>query len=380
MNEPKKKRQHYVPRLLLRKFSKDDRTISLLVLSTGKQISGASLKAQCYEDYFYGADGALENAFAQLEGKFSNILGDMAHEHLESLTQEQIQDARLFLHYQRARTLGAAEEMNEFDETLIKQLISKDSRFSDMDLNKFKITRENAQHDALYHASTTVPLLEDLKVKFLISDKKIGFVTSDHPVITYNQFAEHHPKFRHYRGTTGLATKGLQLFLPLSPRVCLVVYDPSAYTLGNEAKRTCGIGLRDIRLLNALQMLHAHECVYFVPEFTPKEELERLEQERARYGGWRKTKVFEGEMEERPDDMLSQLVVFSKPEVRIGAQFGFMQVIDRSAYASYNLPDVPVRSQKMVDLTRQYGEFLDKMVEERAQAKKKHDKPGGDSE
>ena len=63
----KKKRQHYVPRFLLKNFSADKRRIALEVLATGRRVDDAQLKAQCYRDYFYGKDEVLENAFAKLE-------------------------------------------------------------------------------------------------------------------------------------------------------------------------------------------------------------------------------------------------------------------------------------------------------------------------
>src|SRR2546427_219268 len=81
--EAKKKRQHYVPKLILRRFSPDERSLTMVVLGTGKRIENASLKEQYYEDYFYGKDGAIEEAFAQLEGKFSDALGDLSCLHLE---------------------------------------------------------------------------------------------------------------------------------------------------------------------------------------------------------------------------------------------------------------------------------------------------------
>ena len=42
------KRQHYVPRMILRSFSNDGKRISLLV--DGRRIDGASLRDQCQED------------------------------------------------------------------------------------------------------------------------------------------------------------------------------------------------------------------------------------------------------------------------------------------------------------------------------------------
>jgi hypothetical protein len=70
------KRQHYVPRIILRNFSKDGKRISLVV--DGKRIDGASIGKQCYGDYFYGSDNVMEKSFADSEAKMAAFLGDLA--------------------------------------------------------------------------------------------------------------------------------------------------------------------------------------------------------------------------------------------------------------------------------------------------------------
>lgn len=71
---PDHQRQHYVPKFYLKWFSSNERQINLYNWKSGKTIFNASLKEQCYRDYFYGADGAdgeLEGVFAALDGSIS---------------------------------------------------------------------------------------------------------------------------------------------------------------------------------------------------------------------------------------------------------------------------------------------------------------------
>jgi hypothetical protein len=366
--QPKKKRQHYVPRLILRNFSKDGHRISLLVLATGQVINNAGLREQCYENYFYGVDGEIEDAFAKSEAEFSKIIGNGDGIHLETATEEQIHSLCEFAHYQRMRTVAAAEYTNILNDTLLKAIFSNDSQLNNVNWSEFQIG-QSPQHTALYSAAETIPLLRDLDAKFLVSEKKLGFIISDDPAIIYNQFAEHHPLFRNWPTSRGLAFKGLQMFLPISPRTYLAIYDPSTYEYGSPKSRVCKASMSDIRLLNTLQALHAHRCVYFDPDCIPKEELDRLRLERVRRGDWRKPRLFESPLTEREDGQMSQFIGFSSPELRLGTQFNFSKIIDRASYEGYNRVHLPVRSPELVEATEAYSQFLKEQVEAKAAEK-----------
>ena len=64
----KKKRQHYVPRFILRNFASDERKRTICVQTPEQTILNASLRDQCYSDYFYGADGAVEGPSPHWKG------------------------------------------------------------------------------------------------------------------------------------------------------------------------------------------------------------------------------------------------------------------------------------------------------------------------
>lgn len=105
------------------------------------------------------------------------------------------------------------------------------------------------------------PLISDLRMKLLIATVGNQFITSDHPTVITNQRFQGRADFP---STSGLAMKGIQLFLPLSPSACLMLYDPSCYRVGGGRAETVVIDRQgDMDGLNALQILNADSVVYF---------------------------------------------------------------------------------------------------------------------
>jgi len=355
------RRQHYVPRLILRGFSSDGRRVSLRVLSSGRFIHNASLNEQCYENYFYGDDGGIEGALAKLEEAFKSTVGDLSPKHLEAVTTEKSRLLCLFVHYQNFRTAAAADDTADFIDGLAKKVLAKDSRLDPEMLARVKIGPQMPQHETLYHAAEAEPILLDLDVKFLVSDKKVGFVLSDHPVASLNQWMEHHPVFCRVGANDGIALRGLQWFLPLSPHVCVAVFDPGAYEYGSPRRRTCSVGLRDIRLLNTLQALRARECIYFDPRCTAEEEIVRICYDRNKHAV-PNVQFDEGEMRALPDGTCSQTILATLPSAQLGTQLSCVRVKKNArVYRSGGAP-FPVRSPELVDLMERWSGFLKEKV------------------
>ena len=97
---PSKKRQHYVPRSLLKRFSVCEKQINLYLLASRRFIKQASLRDQCYRDYYYGKDAPIEDGFAAMEGHANVLLGDLTEATLDGLTDQQLWDLKMFVHYQ----------------------------------------------------------------------------------------------------------------------------------------------------------------------------------------------------------------------------------------------------------------------------------------
>lgn len=70
------KRQHYVPKMVLRNFACDidKKQINLVHIKSKKAVYAASLRDQCQKDYLYGQDGIFEQNLAEMEGAFHKII------------------------------------------------------------------------------------------------------------------------------------------------------------------------------------------------------------------------------------------------------------------------------------------------------------------
>lgn len=346
---PPYKNHHFVPQLILRRFSADSRTISLHHFGSRRTlIDTAKIDDQCSEDYFYGRDPALEKSFGFTEGKFSQLLEELESRSYSQLSADDRIGIILFTHYQRSRTAAAADMVNNRNEALLKELLSKNPETAGIDPATYRLKFKHQQILALGAAGDATLLTADLEVKFLVNDRKTGFVISDAAVATYNQFAEHHPLFTHWQGYTGVASKGLQWFFPISPRVCIAVYDPTTYCYGSPKTWFCRPSRRDVEFLNSLQAVHARQCLYFLTGTVSDSDIETLRAARERHPSLYETRVEKSLPYRRPDGSVGQRMRAIAPDPRLGFQPNFSRVVDRNLYEGYIRAMLPLRSPELM--------------------------------
>jgi Protein of unknown function (DUF4238) len=367
------KRQHYVPQMILRKFSRNAATTSLLVMESGRRVDGAPIKRQCYEPYFYGADQVIEKSFADQESKVGGLLGDLSPSTLRGLGVPALRELRMFVHYQHARTRGAAESLSRFILPFLEIAARGTAKLSggDTDLPQKIPWLKDAQNESIWQAANTTPLLLDLAVKFVTAKGQRGFVIADHPVVFYNQFAEKHPVLSRFPTSTGLAVKGLQLFLPLSPSVALALYDPVTYSYGSDDDLLVGAGPNEVNALNRMQAINAWECIFFDASRIENDDLDGLLTARRNHPSRYNKHVAVGEMRRLGDGTARQLVVVTDVDIRIGAKLSFVRTVDQGSYEDYQGPTIPVRSPELVALMDAYSKQLE------ARAKKGVEAAGG---
>jgi len=234
------KRQHYVPQFVLRNFSEDESNVGVLVLSNGKIIPGGPIKTQAYEDYFYGADQILEKAFAEGETDISARLGGLSDEDLNGLSNEDLLQVASFVHFQLFRTKAAVEQANNMVTAMSQRLlreatIENGARVADDVTRTLRVSYNDGPANSILMATRLLPVTQDLEIRFLRNRHRQNFVIGDHPVVLYNQFAEHHTVLRNRGAATGLAAKGLQLLMPLSPTVCVMALCAITRSSTNQA-------------------------------------------------------------------------------------------------------------------------------------------------
>jgi Protein of unknown function (DUF4238) len=118
-------------------------------------------------------------------------------------------------------------------------------------VSKIDLRLSHRNHDEAHAAYATIgaSLLADLTLTLIRNDSDTPFIASDTPVVLHNRLYEGQSV-----SVAGYANVGLQLFLPLGPRLTLFGFDGAAYavhadlvactgppqSMGNAAVPGCG--------------------------------------------------------------------------------------------------------------------------------------------
>lgn len=231
----KNKNQHFVPQYYLRPFSFDGgKRLRLLHLGTGRVVLEAPLKSQCADAYFYGKDLVTEGALKNLEGEEATMLSDVIrNERLPNWPERfRLYAIVSMLHLRTRRSVlalqrGATATLTEMARRMAKKGLLPLPQGCPPEA--LTVRDKNVPAQAVMHGFDMMPFLCDLEMRLLKAKTRREFYTSDHPVVAVNQaLQDRYPG----RSTTGLATRGLQMFLPLNPNLCLVLFDAACYRIG----------------------------------------------------------------------------------------------------------------------------------------------------
>lgn len=365
---PDHKKQHYVPRFYLKWFTANHKLINLYNWKNKKTIFNASLKEQCYVDYFYGADGELEGQFAELEGIVSNyfktihetgVLPDRLNEHHDQLL--------FWVVLQTCRTPYAADLLNEMTDKMMKATLIHHKDVSKEMLNSVTVTHNDAIKAAIAYKAPSYPLLRDLHMKMIICPRGTEFITSDTPVATHNQMMSWRA---HMGSTTGLTWKGLQIFYPLSSQVLLMLYGPNVYVVGDRGKPWQFLtDKRDVDELNVFTAAHAYENIYFL---SGASNFIKVVERAAGMRRSAKTKMQKSPIAEKADGTgYSQFIMSSIEDVQMDMQLSFIK-LNKQAKAWIAAAQKEQMMPGMVPRSAAVMEDLNQMRKERKEARGSH--------
>jgi hypothetical protein len=265
------KRQHYVPRLLLRQFSTDNDKlkINIHLMKTNNLIINGVLYDQAQEKYLYGLDQKLEKMYGLLESVTAPVIYKLSAGSLE-LSEEEKLHIKLFIMYQLNRTPGSVDLTKDSVESMIKNIAFHDNFLKDY-LSEFSININEPYMLQFCIATKALHVILDLKIGLLETNGNIPFVLGQNPVIRLNPFLK---EKKWQWSTQGLVLKGLMVIMPISPKYFVILYDSFRYALVNKSPKWV-INDDDINLLNKLQYLNTYECIYFnyTPDMTYYEKL-----------------------------------------------------------------------------------------------------------
>lgn len=178
---------------------------------------------------------------------------------------------RRFILYQLFRTPKAGNYVNKAATQVLHALTHLKS-FQNMKLEDYEIQYDEPVLTALAFSVSQEHILNYLKCKFIVNLSDLPFISSDSPVILYNQFQE---SCGEYTGATALAAKGLQIFYPIHPRLLICFYDPKVYDCGNDVDYLSTESIDDVHQINVLQYLNSKSQLFFEESIT-KEYIEHI--------------------------------------------------------------------------------------------------------
>jgi len=258
-----RKSHHYVPQFYLRKFSlgEEGKTIGLYNHVKDLYIPTTSIKHQACQKYLYGKDDYVEDILSKLESITATMFSKMIKHFLPPPDDSPAYKVLLrYILYQESRTTKAGDNLldgiNKLSKTVFDNVYGPENI-----MTGFTAAHDEATLLVLEKAEENLYLLDFLTCKLMVNLSMLPLITSDAPVIKYNQYLEaKNMKI----GAHGLPAKGLQIFLPIHPRMMICLYDPAVYTCGKEEQYCVTTESEDeIHQFNLLQYLNSNTQLYF---------------------------------------------------------------------------------------------------------------------
>jgi hypothetical protein len=256
-----KRKHHFVPVFYLKLFASEPRRIHLYNIERNAPIRNAALRDQCYRHRFHGRTNEVEDALSAIEAEFAPVIQKIIlRSELPKAGSEDRNLLTFFVAFQMLRTAREAEKTNLRVDKMTKHVFGMDARFKDTDWDSFRFGYEHPVLFPLSQASLLAWCISDLHYNLVCSEKSQIFVTSDSPVFKYNQFYESYND----SNMAGGVSRGLQLFIPLSPHHLLFIYDKSVYSVKKCENNIIRLLTdSDIQQLNTMQATIAHQNIYF---------------------------------------------------------------------------------------------------------------------
>ena len=238
------KNQHFVPQFYQRYFSMDKKNIGTYIISSGKNINSAPIKNQSSGNYFYSDKMEIEKILGEMEGLWKKVIDKVIKSPKGNLSREEKYNLYAFTIIQLGRTSAQANLIQEAVNTRLCTIAKKhleilrnsenSDKYKDITDDELNHISFNFPYPAVLALQTQFQLINtciDLQFKILINKTKVSFITSNNPAAKYSQFLER-MGVKNY----ALGSRGLQIFIPLTPFIGVMFYDPKCYKLGDRKK------------------------------------------------------------------------------------------------------------------------------------------------
>jgi hypothetical protein len=265
------KKQHYVPKFFLRKFS-DGTDIVYAYNLKHCETFRLNISDICQEKYFYGNEKEFEQNLGKIEGIQALILKKLIESlSIDSLDENELYYWFLFILMQFTRTKGSADlykkSVGIFYNEKIKPILKESPELKQKGITPEFIDSTNLIIGQPLGYTLSVgmmgaELISDLFPIFLINNTDKPFLVSDDFICLYN-----YVKLKKYN-TLGLQSPGLQIYCPLNQNIIFLLVDQEFYHIElNKNQNGTGIiyinKTSDIDAINKLQILNCDQNIIF---------------------------------------------------------------------------------------------------------------------
>lgn len=251
------KNQHYVPRFFLRSFKSKEKRINIYNLKREKAIKDVGLYNQCKKSYMYGGE-KIENIISDFENESAPVIKEIIRDRRPPTERDgSLYTIVAFMSFQYLRTERRGEVLNAMVDRMSKSILKEHPDIPNEEIESIEVSYDRPVTIPLSNWDVIIDCISDLRYSIVLNRSDKSFISSDDPVFHYNKYLEsaEHPG-------TGALSVGLQMFLPVSPDVCILAYDDVVYKSGS-VNRILYANERDVYTLNVMQSINALENLYF---------------------------------------------------------------------------------------------------------------------
>jgi len=242
--------QHYVPKCLLKHFTNGKKHQVYIFDKSNSKSQLFGIKKIASEKGFYdiynenNEKASIEDVLSQIETRSSKILHEkiIIPESLISIGENDKYILSYFFAIQHLRTKHSRENMSIMMDAIVKKYKNMgypEDKIIDYFGDKEKRSEgvKIASMRSITTAEENIPYFFNKKWCLYKTSRSDPFFTSDNPIAMHNENV-----FKHH-GNIGLSVPGIQIYLPLSTTLCLVMFCPSiekeAMDEYNNLMKTC---------------------------------------------------------------------------------------------------------------------------------------------
>jgi hypothetical protein len=239
--------QHYVPQFILRGFASGRKQVFVLDKQTGRtfKTSTRNIAAQLgfYDIEVHGDTRSLDPLFTELEDATAIIVKAILEvRHLRLLTEDQRKTLALFVVSLMLRTDSRRRQYKHLNDVITDAILRRGG--DPQNVEGFRpLTDEGARQEWILNlprlALNLRPNLLDKTWVLYSAPSTEHYYSSDNPVVMHNTLNQNP-----FRGTLGLAVKGIEIYLPLSGSLCIGFLCPSIREMIVDGER----GARHLRV------------------------------------------------------------------------------------------------------------------------------------